>query len=307
MDTLSLILDDIRLHGAVFRESQLSAPWSLRLHTPGLTAFHIVARGGGWLLRAGAEPLRLQAGDIVLLPDGPEHRVQDEPASTVSPYDLGPELEQLQIGPLRLGQQAATTSILSGHFRFDVNLARPLIAALPPVMHLRSGAAGSPASWLRLGLQFIAEETARVQPGQQVIINRIADILLVEMLRDHVENLPEGPGNWLLALRDKALSAVLAAMHGHPARDWTVPELAEIARLSRSAFADRFGQVLGQPPLSYLTEHRMRLAAWKLAHTRLSIAQIAEQVGYGSETAFSQAFKRHHGEPPSKMRGGGEA
>ncbi len=304
MDTLSLILDDIRLHGAVFRESQLSTPWALRLHTPGLTAFHIVARGQAWLLRAGAEPLRLQAGDIVLLPDGTEHRVQDDPASAAPAHDLAPELESLRIEPLRVGEQGASAAILSGHFRFDINLARPLIAALPAVMHLRSGA-GSPASWLRLGLQFIAEETARVQPGQQVIINRIADILLVELLRDHVENLAEGTGSWLLALRDKALSAALAAMHGHPARDWTVPELAEIARLSRSAFADRFGLVLGRPPLSYLTEHRMRLAAWKLAHTRLSIAQIAEQVGYGSETAFSQAFKRHHGAPPSKRRGGG--
>ena len=300
MDTLSLILDDIRLHGAVFRESQLSAPWALKLHTPGLTAFHIVARGQAWLRCQGAEPLKLQAGDIVLLPDGPEHSVHDDLSSVAAAYDLRPELEQLRTEPLRLGQQGASAAILSGHFRFDVNLARPLIAALPAVMHLRS--AGSPSSWLRLGLQFIAEETARVQPGQQVIINRIADILLVEMLRDHVNNLPEGTGNWLLALRDKALSSALAAMHGDPGRDWSVPELAEHARLSRSAFAERFGQVLGRPPLSYLTEHRMRLAAWKLAHTRLSISQIAEQVGYGSETAFSQAFKRHYGEPPSKMR-----
>lgn len=304
-DTLSLILDDIRLHGAVFRETHLGAPWALRLHTPGLTSFHVVARGDAWLLRAGEAPMALQSGDIVLLPSGLEHRVQDAAVTTVDPVDLGPELQQLQLEPLRVGTNGAEpgTSILSGHFRFDINLARPLIAALPPVMHMRSATAGAPASWLMLGLLFIAEETARAQPGQQVIINRVADILLVEMLRYHVENLPEGSGNWLLALRDKALSAVLAAMHGNPARDWTVPELAEIASLSRSAFADRFGQVLGQPPLSYLTEHRMRLAAWKLAHTRLSIAQIAEQVGYGSETAFGQAFKRHHGEPPSKMRG----
>ena len=260
-----------------------------------------MARGQAWLLRAGAEPLHLQAGDIVLLPDGLEHRVQDEPASVAAALDLAPVLSGGQDGPLRWGEQGASAALLSGHFRFDINLARPLIAALPPVMHLRS-AAGTPAAWLRIGLEFIAVEAGRVLPGQQVIINRVADILLVEMLRDHVENLPEGTGNWLLALRDRALSAVLAAMHGDPARDWTVPELAEIARLSRSAFADRFGQVLGRPPLSYLTEHRMRLAAWKLAHTRLSIAQVAEQVGYGSETAFSQAFKRQYGEPPSKRR-----
>ena len=115
-------------------------------------------------------------------------------------------------------------------------------------------------------------------------------------------SLPEGAGNWLLALRDSALSSALAAMHQAPDRDWTVPELAEIAHLSRSAFAERFTQIMGQPPLTYLTEHRMRLAAWKLTQTRLSLAQIAAQVGYASEAAFSQAFKRAQGQSPSAFR-----
>jgi AraC-like DNA-binding protein len=302
-DTLSLILDDIRLHGAVFRESHLSAPWALRLHTPGLTSFHIVTRGAAWLLRQGAEALRLQTGDIVMLPGGVEHRVQDDPATRQAPHDLTPELERLQPEPIKIGAGGGgVVGLLSGHFRFDVNLARPLIAALPAILHLRSSA-GTPAPWLRIGLQFIAEETHKPLPGQQVILNRVADILLVEALRDHVESLPEGVGSWLLALRDKSLSSALAAMHRSPDKDWTVPELAEIAHLSRSAFADRFAQVMGRPPLSYLTEHRMRLAAWKLAHSSLPVAQVAAQVGYASETAFSQAFKRHHGESPSKMRG----
>ncbi len=301
IDTLSLILNDIRLHGAVFRESQMSAPWAMRLHTPGLTSFHIVTRGEAWLLRGNAEPLKLQAGDIVTLPSGVEHRVQDDPATRITPHDLMPELSGLQAEPVRLGGDGTSTGLLSGHFRFDIDLARPLIAALPDVMHLRS-ITGTPPLWLRIGLQFIAQETATTQPGQQVIINRIADILLVEALRDHVASLPEGVGNWLLALRDSSLSAALAAMHQAPERNWTVPELAEIAHLSRSAFAERFAQVMGQPPLSYLTEHRMRLAAWKLTQTRLTLAQIAAQVGYASETAFSQAFKRAHGQSPSGFR-----
>lgn len=301
MDTLSLILTDIRLHGAVFRETQLSAPWALRLHTPGLTSFHIVTRGDAWLLREGADPLRLQTGDIVMLPGGIEHQVQDDPATRVSPADLMPELGELRREPVRLGGSGPLTTLLSGHFRFDINLARPLITALPAILHLRS-IAGTPAPWLRIGLQFIAEETANPSPGQQVILNRVADILLVEALRDYVAALPEGAGNWLLALRDTSLSGALAAMHQSPERNWTVPELAEIAHLSRSAFADRFAQVMGQPPLSYLTEHRMRLAAWKLTHSRLTLAQIAEQVGYASETAFSQAFKRMHGDSPSTFR-----
>jgi AraC-like DNA-binding protein len=301
MDTLSLILDGIRLQGAIFREAQLTSPWALRLHTPGLTSFHIVTRGSAWLLRDGSEPLALSTGDIVMLPGGVEHRVQDDPATRLTPQDLMPELDRLQPESLRWGGAGPATGLLSGHFRFDIKLARPLIGALPPILHLRSSA-GTPAPWLRVGLQFIALETATTSPGQQVIINRVADILLVEALRDYVQSLPEGAGNWLTALRDNSLSSALAAMHQAPERNWSVPELAEIAHLSRSAFAERFAQVMGQPPLSYLTEHRMRLAAWKLTQTRLPIAQIAEQVGYASETAFSQAFKRAHERSPSAYR-----
>ena len=301
MDTLSLILDDIRLHGAVFRETQLTAPWAVRMHTPGLTSFHIVTRGSAWLMREGAAPLKLSSGDIIMLPGGIEHRVQDDPTTRVTPHDLTLALDGLHVQALQLGGDGPGAALLSGHFRFDVNLARPLIAALPDILHLRS-VAGTPAMWLQIGLQFIAEEATRPLPGQQVIINRVADILLVEALRDHVASLPEGHSNWLMALRDSALSSVLAAMHRQPEKNWSVPELAEIAHLSRSAFADRFAQVLGQPPLSYLTEHRMRLAAWKLTQTRLTLAQIATQVGYASETAFSQAFKRAHGRSPSAYR-----
>jgi AraC family transcriptional regulator, alkane utilization regulator len=299
-DTLSLILDDIRLHGAVFRESHLTAPWALRLDTPGLTSFHVVTIGSVWLLRQGTDAVQLRAGDIAILPGGVAHDVRDAPDSTEPPHELMPELDRQQVEPLRIGGRGAQTRLLSGHFRFDVNLARPLIAALPPLIHLHS--TGAPPAWLRIGLQFIAEEVSKPHPGQQVILNRAADILLVEALRDYLESLPEGAGNWLLALRDQSLSGALAAMHRNPERDWSVPDLAELAHLSRSAFADRFTQVVGKPPLGYLTDHRMRLAAWKLAHSNLPIARIAEQVGYASETAFSQAFKRHHGVPPSRMR-----
>ncbi|HVT37034.1 MAG TPA: AraC family transcriptional regulator [Nevskiaceae bacterium] len=302
MDTLSLILHDIRLDGAVFREAVLGAPWALAMHTPGVTSFHIVARGQAWLLRDVADPLQLQTGEIVLLPGGIRHRLVDDPQTQVEAIDVTPELGLLRREPLTAGGSGASAHLVSGSFRFDAKLARPLVTALPEVIHLRSAGA-TPPPWLRIGLQFIAEETGKPEPGQQVILNRVADILLVEALRIHLAALPEGTGSWLLALRDNALSSALAAMHRNPEKDWTVPELAELAHLSRSAFADRFAQVMGQPPLSYLTEHRMRLAASKLA-LGASVAQVAAQVGYASETAFSQAYKRHHGHPPSKARGG---
>lgn len=304
MDSLSLILDDIHLTGAVFVQKELSAPWALRLHTPGLASFHILTAGSAWLIRGNAEPLRLDAGDVVILPGGDEHRLQDAPDNALrEAHDLLADLDRPAAQTMRVAPTGGgATRTLSGHFRFDVDMARPLIGALPKVMCVHAFGA-SPPNWLRIGLQFIADEFAERRPAQQAVINRIVDILLIEVLRHHLDSVPEGSGNWLAALRDKALSSVLAAMHAEPGRAWTVSELADLAHLSRSAFAERFAQVLGQPPLAYLTEHRMRLAAWKLAHTRLTIAQIAEQVGYASETAFSQAFKRQHGQPPSRMRG----
>ncbi len=301
MDTLSLILDDIRLKGAVFRQYELAHPWTMRLETPGLSSFHIVTRGQAWLLREGEAPLALQFGDLVLLPRGIDHRVQDSLESAATPRDMLPDLDSPSDEPLRLGEGSAATGLLSGYFRFEVELARPLMTALPQLLHLRS-LSNSPPVWLRVGLEFIADEFSRPRPARQAIVNRIADILLMEFLRHHVESLPEGSGNWLLALRDQALSAALSAMHREPQRAWTVPELADLACLSRSAFAERFTQVLGQPPLAYLTEHRMRLAAWQLRSGGQPVARIAEASGYASETAFSQAFKRAYGSSPSAWR-----
>lgn len=303
MDTLSLILDDIRLKGAVFRQYELTAPWAMRLETPGLSSFHIVIGGQAWLLREGVAPLPLQTGDLVLLPRGLDHRVQDSADSAAVARDMLPDLHQPADEPLRLGEGGLGTRMLSGYFRFEVELARPLMTALPELLHLRSLGARPPL-WLRAGLEFIADEFSRLRPARQAIVNRVADILLMEFLRHHVEGLPEGSGSWLLALRDQALSAALAAMHREPQRPWTVPELADLACLSRSAFAERFTQVMGLPPLAYLTEHRMRLAAWQLKYSSQSIARVAEASGYGSETAFSQAFKRTYGSSPSAWRKG---
>ncbi|HSW12660.1 MAG TPA: AraC family transcriptional regulator [Solimonas sp.] len=302
MDTLSQILDDIRLRGGEFRDLQLYAPWAFRLETPGLASFHIVTQGSCWLLREGAEPLRLDAGDLVVLPGGAAHRVQDSPETPgEAAPDLSAELGSPRREPHRLGTAGPLARLLSGRFSFEVELARPLVGALPPLLLHRGQGAGPPV-WLRIGLQFLADERSQNRPAQQAVINRLADILLIQVLRNHISELPEGSGNWLLALRDRALSAALSAMHREPQRPWTVPELAEIASLSRSAFAERFNQVLGQPPLAYLTEHRMRLAAWQLRHGSQPVCRIAEQVGYNSETAFSQAFKRSHGVSPSGYR-----
>lgn len=301
MDTLSLILDDMRLQGGVFVHIELGAPWALGLHTPGLTSFHTVTRGSAWLLRPCEEPVYLQQGDLIILPSGSGHTLIDRLGSSATAHDVLPELTNRPDKPLRVGGDGSRTTLVSGHARFDVMLASPLVAALPPLIHLRADG-DQPPPWLAIGLQFLAQEVSSERPAQQTVINRLGDILFIECLRDYVESLPEDAGNWLAALRDKALSTALGLMHRDPAQAWSVQQLAQHACLSRSAFAERFTQTVGLPPLAYLTRHRMRLAARQLATTPQPIHRIANTVGYASEAAFSQAFKREYGCAPSVYR-----
>ena len=309
MDTLSLILDDMHFDGVVFASTHNTSPWRWSLCTPGLASFHIVTSGQAWLMRdrdgRSEEPVLLQTGDLLVLPAGTAHCIQDKPQTLAVAQDLLPHMAQTERLPAShghgCGSGGTVCDLISGHARFDIDMAAPLIAALPPLMHVR-GLGEAPPLWLGIGLQFLAQEVAVRRPAQQAIINRLGDILFMECIRDHVESVPEGSGNWLVALKDRALSNALAQMHRDPRHNWTVPELAQHACLSRSAFADRFTQTLGEPPLTYLTRHRMRLAGRQLASSGLSVGKVADQVGYASEAAFSQAFKREYGVSPSVWR-----
>lgn len=302
LDTLSQILDDIHLSGGEFRYIQAGAPWAFDFRTEGRAGFHLVLTGEAWLYLPQQEPVRLVPGDMAVVMGGRDHALLSAPAATppVDLPDLVPRIQGHSRELIKVGGDGPATTTLSARFRFDAELGKPLLAALPPLLVLR-GISDSPPEWLRIGLDFLAAEGSG-RPGHQAIINRLVGILFIECVRDYVENLPEGSNNWLRALRDPSLSPVLAALHQSPEHPWTVPDLAAIACLSRSAFAERFGAVMGQPPLSYLAEHRMRLALWQLRHTRQPVCRIAEMVGYGSETAFSQAFKRIYGASPSHYR-----
>lgn len=302
MDTLSLILDDMHFDGVVFASSINAPPWSWRLTLPGLACAHVITRGQAWLVREGADPLLLETGDLIVLPGGLPHLIQDKPQTSATPRDLLPLMSQDLAGARLEGcDTPQSCHLISTHARFDVDMAAPLVRALPPVLHVR-GLGEAPPPWLAIGLQFLALEVSQRRPAQQAILNRMGDILFMQCIRDHVETVTEGSGNWLAALKDRALSTALACIHRDPQHNWTVPDLAREACLSRSAFADRFTQTLGEPPLTYLTRHRMRLAARQLGNSALSVGKIADLVGYASEAAFSQAFKREHGLSPSVWR-----
>ena len=204
--------------------------------------------------------------------------------------------------PVLLGEGLCNSLILSVRCLVDVEMARPLLSSLPPSIVIQQGLEGSGPVWLRLGLDFLALESELYRPGRDTLINRLISMFLIECVRDYVEQLPKNANNWLNAVRDPYLSPVLSAIHAKPAHGWTVVELASIACLSRSAFAERFSQIVGQPPLTYLTQYRLRLATRLLIQQDLSISRVSEKVGYASETAFSQAFRRQYDVSPSQYK-----
>lgn len=299
-DFLSIIFDDLHLSGVEYFFISGSDPWAFRLSLSGRSIFHAVLQGRVQIDIEGERHV-LEAGDIFIAPTGLGHRVGQVDAPDVPALDLGPSFGNPRSGPLQIGSGEMSAYLITAGCRFDVDLGQPLMSALPPAIPIR-GLQRSPPEWLRIGIDFLLQERREVRPGHQSILNRLGDIWFVECLRTYIENLPAGNESWLRALKDPALATVLSAIHQAPEKDWTVPDLAQLACLSRSAFADRFQKIMGKPPLTYVSEHRMRLAAWQLRHTEQPVCRIAEMVGYSSETAFGQAFKRAHGLAPGRYR-----
>ncbi len=300
-DFLSVIFDDLHLTETEYFFISAADPWAVRVDIAGRSVFHAVLQG-----RAAAEVdgqrFILEAGDIFIVPTGYQHRLSqvDLPPDAVV-TDISSEFTGHRGTPIQLGEGPLSALIISAGCSFDVELGQPLMSALPRALPLK-GLGSSPPEWLRIGIEFLLQETRELRPGHQSILNRLGDIWFVECLRLYVENLPEGNDSWLRALKDPALATVLSAIHRAPEKNWTVPLLAQLACLSRSAFADRFHKIMGKPPLTYVAEHRMRLAAWQLRHSEQPVCRIAEMVGYASETAFGQAFKRLHGVAPGRYR-----
>lgn len=299
-DFLSVIFDDLHLTDAEYFFVSASEAWAFSVDLPHRSIFHAVLQGEV-AVTVGDARYELAAGDLLIVPTGCPHKLSMKGNEDLPPIDISGEFGQPREVPITLGQGDLSAFILTAGCRFDPDLGQPLMSALPsaiPILGLQK----STPEWLRIGIEFLLQETRERRPGHQSILNRLGDIWFVEVLRTYIESLPEGNDSWLRALKDPALALVLSAIHKYPGKPWTVPALAEMACLSRSAFADRFQRIMGKPPLSYVSEHRMRVAAWQLRHTNQPICHIGEAVGYASETAFGQAFKRNYGLAPSRYR-----
>jgi AraC-like DNA-binding protein len=318
-DALSEVLRLVRLTGALFLNAELTAPWAVQTvsaqqlaakllpRADWLVEYHLVVEGRCWIRVGDGEPIALNAGDLVMLPHGDPHRLSSEPGLETVAVD-GAVLKLPAYGEIvqqRYGGGGAVTRIACGYFAIDRRLCRGLIAALPRVLRI-DGAQGDLRHWLHTYMQVRAANRRGFRPGGACVLSKLSELMFVEAVRRYVESLPRGQTGWLAGLRDAHVGQALGLIHQSPAKPWTVEGLARAVGLSRSALAERFSALIGQPPMQYLTHWRLALAAHRLRVSPRPAGLVAEEVGYDSEAAFSRAFKREFGMPPAAWRRRGE-
>lgn len=315
MDALSEVLKALRLTSGLFLNAEFTAPWCID-SAPGaddvrqilpsaehVAIYHLLTEGSCHARLAGdAAAITLGKGDLILFPQGDGHRLgsdlQLKPVAAESLVEPSPEGGLMRIVH---GGNGARTRFVCGFLACDSRLCRPLLGALPRMFRVPLGE-GPGASWIVTSLQRGAAETRAPRPGTDAMLAKLSELLFLEAIRVYIESLSQDQRGWFAGLRDLHVSRALALMHTTPARPWTVDDLGREVGLSRSAFAERFALLLGEPPMQYLTRWRLALAARELRESSDSLLRIAEQVGYDSEAAFNRAFKREFGMPPATWR-----
>jgi AraC-like DNA-binding protein len=306
-DPLAEALHSLRMSGAFYCRSEFTEPWGLTLPPlPDYLWFHVVTSGRVSLDLGDGEPTTLHSGDLALVTHGGGHRLSSDPAAPAPGIlDLPREEISERYEVLRHGGGGALTRMMCGAVRFDHPAARNLVALLPEIIYL--DAVGTPEVVSMQGtLALIAAETKHLRPGGEAVITRLADVLIIQAIRWWIETDPSAQTGWLGALRDKQIGRALSLIHGDPARAWTVAALADELAMSRSAFAARFTELVGEPVMQYVTRWRMRVAINALQDERATVAELANRLGYRSEAAFARAFKRVIGVPPGSIKRRGE-
>jgi AraC-like DNA-binding protein len=307
-DPLSDVLRAVRLDGAFFYAVEAREPWSVEATDakdltaqvlPGsehLIPYHILTGGRCWGRLVGGQPVALGPGDVIVFPHGDPHVMSGDPARRVDsvPATPGRYPETVRVGD----RGPVTATLVCGFLGCDRRPFNPLLATLPHQLHLP----GLSSGWRQAFARQVVEESGTHRMGADSVLTRLAELMFVEVLRRYLEVIPSGQKGWLAGLRDEVIGRGLGLLHSAPAHPWTIDELADGVAMSRSAFADRFTALVGQPPMQYLAHWRMQLAAGRLAMGNAKVAAIAEEVGYDSEPAFSRAFKRLMGVSPAAWR-----
>ncbi len=319
MDVLTDVLRVIRLKGSLFLNGEFREPWCVA--APGASEMaavlssgyqsmaicHLIVEGRCWAQIPGGDPVALQAGDVAVIPHGDAHLLGSGAQNAPPALRYAVALKLPELALTRYGGDGPSTAIVCGWFGYESEVANPIIPALPHLFRtdIRRRPSGA---WLESSIRYAVGEAASPRAGFSALADRLAEVLFVEALRGYIEFLPEGESSWLGALRDSMVARCIALLHERPADSWTVNALARAVNASRTVLAERFAARVGVPPMQYLAQWRMALAANLLSDNRMSLCLIARRVGYESEAAFNRAFKRECGQSPGawrRLNGGG--
>ena len=313
MDALSEVLSAIQLDGAVFLDAEFTAPWCVRTQyglpketqllrgADHIALFHFLLDGSCKTRLADCgETMVLNAGDLVLYPHDHKHILGSDLSLPAVDSDILPRTEY---GTARMthGGGGEATRFVCGYLACDRRISRSLFGSLPEMLRVPMGR--DPAmAWLTQLLRVGVAESQAQRPGARAQLTKLSELIFVEAMRRYAAGLPEEERGWLAGLRDPQVGKALALLHAEPSRPWTVDELARQAALSRSSLGQRFTELIGEPPMQYLTHWRLALAARALRSGAEAVNRIAERYGYESEAAFNRAFKREFGMPPAAWR-----
>jgi AraC-like DNA-binding protein len=302
-DPLGEALHLLRMNGAFYCLSELTAPWGLTLPPmPGYLWFHVVVSGAARVETDDEGSIELARGDLALVPHGEGHRIRSDPeAPAPGILELDRRVLSDRYEVLRHGEGGAPTTLICGAVRFDHPAAQNLLQILPSTIHVE--VSNSPqASWLHSTLALMAAEAQELRPGGEAVITRLGDILVIQAIRSWIDTDPVAHTGWLGALQDPQIGRAISLIHQDPARPWTVATLAHELAMSRSAFAARFSELVGEPVMQYVTRWRMHVALSALKDQGATVAELAHRLGYRSEAAFARAFKRVLGIPPGAVK-----
>lgn len=315
MDALSEALGSVRVTGAIFFDAICSAPWGFavprmqdyaRVLAPGaecVVGYHFVAEGQAVFAFEDGSEVTLSGGDVAIVPYGDPHVVSRGRPDTLT--NAAASVQNNLAGKhltYRVGVGGGQmTRLVCGYFGCERHAARLFLAGLPRVVKVNVRD-DDPGAWLERSILHLLSETASARPGRDALLSKMAEALFIETLRRHMETLPAEKTGWLAGARDPLVGGALAQIHRDPRRAWTLAGLAHEVGAARSVLAERFARLLGEPPMTYLARWRLQLAARLLQTTAKSVLEVALDVGYASEAAFSRAFKREFGLPPGAYR-----
>jgi AraC-like DNA-binding protein len=314
MDVLSEVLRVVKLNGALFFNGEFSAPWCLSASPSAtfapylspeaghLIIYHLLTEGRAFARLADGRREELTAGDIVIFPHGDAHLLgngsPEKPVDSLKAFSKN-LTQGLKLA--RFGGGGETTKFVCGFLACEPRLSEVFLAGLPPI--LRVPVVKDPSGqWLEHAIRFSVAEGSESNAGSGLVVAKLSEVLFVETLRRYINTLPPGETGWLAGARDPVIGQALALLYKEPALPWTISDLARRVGLSRTRLAERFRLFLGESPMAYLAQWRLKLGAEILRSTENSVAEVAEAVGYGSEAAFNRAFKREFDCPPAQFR-----